>query len=96
MEAILACHPARSTEWLDYHPKSCELWRIRTGPIKNLFVFFFFDNFQTFEKITFEKIMNSAFEENQVWHNQMMKSCHVLEAGAQYEYGVEDWYVWPV
>ena len=33
IEAILACHPARSTEWLDCHPKSCELWRIRTGPI---------------------------------------------------------------
>ena len=33
MEAILACHPARSTEWLDCHTKSCELWRIRTGPI---------------------------------------------------------------
>ena len=33
MEAILACHPARSTEWLNCHPKSCELWRIRTGPI---------------------------------------------------------------
>ena len=33
MEAILACHPARSTEWLDCHPKSCEPWRIRTGPI---------------------------------------------------------------
>ena len=33
MEAILACHPARSTEWLDCHPKSCELWRICTGPI---------------------------------------------------------------
>ena len=32
-EAILACHPARSTEWLDCHPKSCELWRSRTGPI---------------------------------------------------------------
>ena len=31
MEAIFACHPARSTEWLDYHPKSCELWR--TCPI---------------------------------------------------------------
>ena len=38
MEAILACHLARSTEWLDCHPKSCELWRIRTGPI----CFFFF------------------------------------------------------
>ena len=36
MEAILACHPARSTEWLDCHPKSCELWRIRTGPIADL------------------------------------------------------------
>ena len=35
MEAILACHPARSTEWLDCHPKSCELWRIRTGPIQD-------------------------------------------------------------
>ena len=35
MEAILACHPARSTKWLDCHPKSCELhvWRIRTRPI---------------------------------------------------------------
>ena len=36
METILACHPARSTEWLDCHPKSCELWRIRTGPIDAL------------------------------------------------------------
>ena len=35
MEAILPCHPARSTEWLDCHPKWCELWRIRTGPICN-------------------------------------------------------------
>ena len=34
LEAILACHPARSTEWLDCHPKSCELWRIRAGPIQ--------------------------------------------------------------
>ena len=33
MEAILAWHPARSTEWLDCQPKSCEQWRIRTGPI---------------------------------------------------------------
>ena len=33
MEAIFACHPARSTEWLGCHPKPCELWRIRTGPI---------------------------------------------------------------
>ena len=33
MEAILACHPVRSTKWLDCHPKSCELWCIRTGPI---------------------------------------------------------------
>ena len=32
-KAILACHPAKSTEWLDCHPRSCELWRIRTGPI---------------------------------------------------------------
>ena len=31
MEAILACHPAQSTEWLDWVAKSCELWRIRTG-----------------------------------------------------------------
>ena len=38
MEAILACHPARSTEWLDCHTKSCELciWRVRTGPIATL------------------------------------------------------------
>ena len=34
MEAILACHPARSTEWLDWVVKSCELWRSRTGPIQ--------------------------------------------------------------
>ena len=27
MEAILACYPARSTEWLEYNPKSCELWQ---------------------------------------------------------------------
>ena len=26
MEAILACHPARSTEWLDWVTNSCELW----------------------------------------------------------------------
>ena len=25
MEAILACHPVRSTEWLDCYPKLCEL-----------------------------------------------------------------------
>ena len=33
LEAILACHPARSTEWLDWVAKWCELWRIHTGPI---------------------------------------------------------------
>ena len=33
MEAILACHLARSTEWLDCHPKLCELWQSRTGLI---------------------------------------------------------------
>ena len=36
MEAILTCHPARCTEWLDCHPKSRELWRICTGPINML------------------------------------------------------------
>ena len=35
-EGILACYPARSTEWLDCHPKSCELWRIRTGHIRSV------------------------------------------------------------
>ena len=33
MEAILPCHPARATESLDWVAKSCERWRIRTGPI---------------------------------------------------------------
>ena len=33
MEAILTCHPARATEWLDCHPKLRELWRNPTGPI---------------------------------------------------------------
>ena len=32
-EAILACHPARSTEWLDWVAKSCEWWCMRTGLI---------------------------------------------------------------
>ena len=32
MEAIMAFHPAKSTEWLDWAKKSCELWRNRTGP----------------------------------------------------------------
>ena len=41
MEAFLACHPARSTEWPDCHPKSCELWRIRTGQICRLFLVLF-------------------------------------------------------
>ena len=41
LEAILACHPARSTEWLDSNPKSCELWRILTGPITQFALFFF-------------------------------------------------------
>ena len=36
MEAILACHPALSTKWPDGVAKSCELWRIRTGPIRSL------------------------------------------------------------
>ena len=40
MEAILACHPARSTEWLDCHPKWCELWHIRTGPINVPYIYF--------------------------------------------------------
>ena len=33
MEAILDCHPALSTEWLDWVAKWCERWRMRTGPI---------------------------------------------------------------
>ena len=33
MEAILACHPALSTEWLDWVATSCGLWRMHTGPI---------------------------------------------------------------
>ena len=33
MEAILACHPALSTKWLDWVANSCERWRIRTDPI---------------------------------------------------------------
>ena len=31
MAAILACHPALSTEWLDWMSKWCERWRIGTG-----------------------------------------------------------------
>ena len=33
MEAILACHPGWSTEWLDWVANSCEPWRIHTGLI---------------------------------------------------------------
>ena len=33
MEAILACHPARSTKLLNWVAKWCERWRMRTGPI---------------------------------------------------------------
>ena len=35
MEAISTCHPALSTEWLDWVAKWCELWRIyiRTSSI---------------------------------------------------------------
>ena len=33
MEAILACQPAPSTQWLAWVANSCELWRIHTGPI---------------------------------------------------------------
>ena len=33
MEAILACHPALSTKWLDWVAKWCERWCMRTGPI---------------------------------------------------------------
>ena len=33
MEAILACHPAISTQWLDWLAKWCERCRMRTGPI---------------------------------------------------------------
>ena len=32
-EAFLACHPALSTEWLDWVAQWCELWRMRTGSI---------------------------------------------------------------
>ena len=33
MEAILACHRALSTKWLDLVAKLCEWWRMRRGPI---------------------------------------------------------------
>ena len=33
MEVILACHPARSSEWLDWVAKSFDVWRVRKGPI---------------------------------------------------------------
>ena len=33
MEAILACHPALSKEWLDWVANSCELWCNQTSPI---------------------------------------------------------------
>ena len=36
MEAILACHPALSRDWLDWVAKSCELWQICTGPILSM------------------------------------------------------------
>ena len=36
VEAILACHPARSTAWLDCHPKPCELWHIHTRSIESI------------------------------------------------------------
>ena len=34
-KAILACHPALSTKWLDWVAKWCELWRMPTGPIRH-------------------------------------------------------------
>ena len=33
MEAILACHPALSVQWLDLAAKCCDLWRNRRSPI---------------------------------------------------------------
>ena len=48
MEAILACHPARSTEWLDCHPKWCEQWRrphhelVQLFPVWHDFVPYYF------------------------------------------------------
>ena len=33
MEAILTCHPSLFTELLNLTAISCELWRIRTGPM---------------------------------------------------------------
>ena len=29
----------------------------------------------------FEKIMNSAFKQNQVWYNQVSQSCHIMYSG---------------
>ena len=29
----------------------------------------------------FEKFMNSAFKQNQVWYNQMSQSCHIMYRG---------------
>ena len=37
---LASCHPAWSTEWLDCHQKSCELWHIRTGPFTVLLTVF--------------------------------------------------------
>ena len=39
MEAILACHPAPSTEWQGWVVISCELLRNRTGPIRFVITF---------------------------------------------------------
>ena len=33
LEAILACHPALSTKWVDWVAKCCERWLVQTGLI---------------------------------------------------------------
>ena len=40
MEAILTCHPALTTEWLDWVAFSCEIWYLCTGPIISMFTKF--------------------------------------------------------
>ena len=54
MEAILACHPGLSTEFLEWVEKWCELWQTSTGPIPAQFC--------SFGKLVLLVARNSAFE----------------------------------
>ena len=44
----------------------------------------------SYDNMNIEKLLKSAFKQNQVFHNQMMESCHIVHTGAKTKSVVHD------